>query len=274
MPDAVAVLDPKQKDCNYPYKELCGCGVGFKLIQALGGYFNEMTIHLLPYLDLVAVAISADIVPITGENRILAFHGVKVLNENPRPGLKAFIRNFDIKEFTVTDIVFKIAPRINAAGRMKHAQYAVQLLLEDDFSKAIQYAEEIDQYNLDRREVEKTITEEAHHQIVDLGEEDRFTSVVFSEDWHKGVIGIVASRLIETYYRPTLVFTKSGDNYVASARSVSGYSVYDALCACDDLIEQFGGHKYAAGLTIKAENYEAFKVKFEELLKTLFLKNY
>ncbi|QCE41292.1 single-stranded-DNA-specific exonuclease RecJ [Psychroserpens sp. NJDZ02] len=273
VPDAVAVLDPKQADCNYPYKELCGCGVGFKLIQALAGKDGQTIADLLPYLDLVATAIGADIVPITGENRILAYHGLKVVNQKSRAGFRAIINQLKKDTLTITDVVFTIAPRINAAGRMKHGQYAVDLLTEVDFATAVTYAEEIEEFNSDRRETDKTITIEALAQIIENKEEQRLTSVVYQEDWHKGVIGIVASRLIETYYRPTLVFTKSGDKLAASARSVSGFDVYNALEACSAHIEQFGGHMYAAGLTLKEENYEAFKQAFEDEVSKTIDKN-
>ncbi|AXO80629.1 single-stranded-DNA-specific exonuclease RecJ [Olleya aquimaris] len=264
VPNAVAVLDPKQSDCNYPYKELCGCGVGFKLIQALAETSDETIQDLIPYLDLVATAIGADIVPITGENRVLAYFGLQVVNQNPRAGFKAIINQLKKETLTITDVVFTIAPRINAAGRMKHGQYAVDLLTQMDLDTAITYAAEIEEFNSDRRETDKSITVEALEQIKQNKEEDRLTSVVYQEDWHKGVIGIVASRLIETYYRPTLVFTKSGDKLAASARSVTGFDVYNALEACSEHIEQFGGHMYAAGLTLKEENYEAFKQAFED----------
>ncbi|WP_289043946.1 single-stranded-DNA-specific exonuclease RecJ [uncultured Olleya sp.] len=264
VPNAVAVLDPKQSDCNYPYKELCGCGVGFKLIQALAETSDETIQDLIPYLDLVATAIGADIVPITGENRVLAYFGLQVVNQNPRAGFKAIINQLKKETLTITDVVFTIAPRINAAGRMKHGQYAVDLLTQMDLATAITYAAEIEEFNSDRRETDKIITVEALEQIKQNKEEDRLTSVVYQEDWHKGVIGIVASRLIETYYRPTLVFTKSGDKLAASARSVTGFDVYNALEACSEHIEQFGGHMYAAGLTLKEENYEAFKQAFED----------
>lgn len=265
VPDAVAVLDPKQDDCNYPYKELCGCGVGFKLIQALGSRKGQALAHFMPYLDLVAVAIAADIVPVTGENRILAYHGMKVLNSAPRAGFKAFTAQKK-GELTLTDAVFTIAPRINAAGRMKHGQHAVNLLTETDQNIAFELAEDIDAYNTDRRALDVEITKDALEQIRENREEERKTTVVYNEMWHKGVIGIVASRLTETYYRPTLVFTKSGNKLAASARSVKGFDVYNALEACSDHIEQFGGHKYAAGLTLLEQQYEAFKQRFEEVV--------
>ena len=266
IPDAVAVLDAKQSDCNYPYKELCGCGVGFKLIQALASNEGKTVEDLIEYLDLVATAIGADIVPITGENRVLAYYGLQVVNSNPRPGIKAILEQVNKNEFTITDVVFIVAPRINAAGRMKHGNYAVTLLTETNEDLAKKYAAEINDYNLDRRETDKLITEEALQLIEKLNEKDRLTTVVYQENWHKGVIGIVASRLTETYYRPTLVFTKSGDKLAASARSVVGFDVYNALEACSEHIEQFGGHKYAAGLTLKEENYEAFKQAFEDVV--------
>ncbi|SFU27885.1 single-stranded-DNA-specific exonuclease [Pustulibacterium marinum] len=267
IPDAVAVLDAKQEDCHYPYDELCGCGVGFKLIQALGANRNQTIEDLIPYLDLVATAIAADIVPITGENRVLAYYGLQVINSNPRAGIKALIQNIKKKELTVTDVVFVIAPRINAAGRMKHGQHAVTLLTETDVNQAEVYAKEIEEFNQNRRTLDQQITEEALEQIKELKEENNSTSVVYQEDWHKGVIGIVASRLTETHYRPTVVFTKSGDKLAASARSVIGFDVYNALEACADCMEQFGGHMYAAGLTLKPEQYEAFKAKFEAVVK-------
>ena len=267
IPKAVAVLDPKREDCSYPYDELCGCGVGFKLIQALAIQKDQPFEELLPYLDLVATAIAADIVPMTGENRILAFHGLEVINTKPRPGIQAIIQQLDKDVLTITDVVFVIAPRINAAGRMKHGLYAVELLSEKNLDQAVEFASAIEINNADRKELDKKITEEALVQIKENKEEEAFTSVVYQEDWHKGVIGIVASRLIENYYRPTLVFTKSGEKLAASARSVKGFDVYDALHECSEFIEQFGGHKYAAGLTLKPENYEKFKAKFEAVVK-------
>lgn len=270
IPDAVAVLDPKREDCPYPYKELCGCGVGFKLIQALASKNGETADDLAEYLDLVATAIGADIVPIDGENRVLAYFGLQVINTNPRPGIKAILDQVEKTELTITDVVFVVAPRINAAGRMEHGNYAVALLVEEEEDLAKKYAAEINDYNLERRETDKQITEEALKQIEEQKEHNRLTTVVYHEDWHKGVIGIVASRLTETYYRPTLVFTKSGEFLAASARSVRDFDIYNALEACSEHIEQFGGHKYAAGLTLKEENYEAFKQAFEdEVSKTI-----
>jgi len=266
IPDAIAVLDPKRNDCRYPYDELCGCGVGFKLVQALSSKKGWTIEEVLPYLDLVATAIGADIVPITGENRVLAHFGLKVINSNPRTGFQAIINQVKKKELTITDVVFIIAPRINAAGRMKHGQHAVNLLKADDLQEAQSFAAEIEKFNLDRRGLDQEITQEALRQIQQNDEEDRFTSVVFEEHWHKGVIGIVASRLTETYYRPTLVFTKSGDKLAASARSVKGFDVYEALQGCSEYIEQFGGHKYAAGLTLLENQYENFKSQFEKVV--------
>ncbi len=267
LPEAVAVLDPKRDDCNYPYDELCGCGIGFKLIQALGENRNQTIEDLTSYLDLVATAIAADIVPMTGENRILAYFGLQVINADPRPGIKALVHQVKKQTLDITDVVFIIAPRINAAGRIKHGNHAVELLSEFDFEQAQQFATEIEAYNSERKDLDKQITKEALGQIIENNEKKRFTTVVFQEDWHKGVIGIVASRLIETYYRPTLVFTKSGDKYAASARSVKGFDVYNALEACSEHLEQFGGHMYAAGMTLLEENYQLFKDAFEKIVE-------
>ena len=264
LPNAVAVLDPKRSDCSYPYDELCGCGVGFKLIQALAQNRSQTIADLIPYLDLVATAIAADIVPMTGENRVLAKFGLEVINANPRPGIKALIQNVKKKVLTITDVVFIIAPRINAAGRIKHGNEAVALLTEFDLEQAEIFASEIEQHNVDRKDLDKQITIEALSQIETNNEKERFTTVVYQDNWHKGVIGIVASRLTETYYRPTIVFTKSGDKLAASARSVKDFDVYNALEACSEHLEQFGGHKYAAGMTLKEENYQNFKNAFEE----------
>ena len=266
LPIAAAVLDPKREDCNYPFKELCGCGVGFKLIQGLASKRGQKIDDLLLYLDLVATAIGADIVPMVGENRVLAHFGLKVINSNPRIGFKAIMAQVKKDRFTITDVVFIIAPRINAAGRMKHGNHAVTLLTETNIEEASVWASEIEQFNTDRRDADKRITKEALLQISENKEEDRMTTVVYSEDWHKGVIGIVASRLTETYYRPTLVFTKSGEKLAASARSVEGFDVYNALEGCAQHIEQFGGHKYAAGLTLLEEDYEPFKNAFEKVV--------
>ena len=266
LPKAVAVLDPKRDDCLYPYKELCGCGVGFKLIQALGSKRGQTIEDLLLYLDLVATAIGADIVPVTGENRVLAYYGLQVINSNPRVGYQAILKQVNKTALTITDVVFIIAPRINAAGRMKHGNHAVSLLVETDPQSAAQWASEIELFNADRKDADKQITKEALAQIIKASEQENNTTVVYKENWHKGVIGIVASRLIETYYRPTLVFTKSGDTLAASARSVKGFDVYNALEGCAQYIEQFGGHKYAAGLTLQEKDYPDFKAQFEKVV--------
>mgnify|MGYP000624867595 CR=1 FL=1 len=267
IPNAFAVLNPKRVDCTYPYKELCGCGVGFKLVHALASRRGQTIEDIQQYLDLVATAIAADIVPITGENRILTYYGLEVINTNPRNGIKAIIHQINKKKLTITDVVFIIAPRINAAGRIKHGNYAVELLTEMDFEVALDFAASIEKFNLERKELDKKITYEALQQIESANEKEKFSTVVYSENWHKGVIGIVASRLIESFYRPTLVFTKSGNKLAASARSVKGFDVYEALNECSEYLEQFGGHKYAAGLTLDPKNYSAFKNKFEEVVK-------
>ncbi len=267
IPKAIAVLDPKRSDCHYPYKELCGCGIGFKIIQALAEKRGQTIEDLVPYLDLVATAIGADIVPITGENRILAKFGLEVINSNPRNGIKAIMHNAKKQQFTITDVVFIIAPRINAAGRIRHGNYAVQLLTEFDWEQALTFAAEIELFNSERKKLDEQITQEALTQITESNLENRFTTVVFSENWHKGVIGIVASRLIETYYKPTLVFTESNGKMVASARSVKGFNIHNALEKCSELIEQFGGHKYAAGLTVSKEKFSEFSNRFEEVVK-------
>ncbi|MDB4851237.1 single-stranded-DNA-specific exonuclease RecJ [Flavobacteriaceae bacterium] len=273
IPKAFAVLNPKRVDCAYPYKELCGCGVGFKLVQALASRRGQSIEDIQQYLDLVAAAIAADIVPITGENRILTYYGLEVINSNPRNGIKAIIHQLNKKKLTITDVVFIIAPRINAAGRIKHGNYAVELLTEIDFEVALDFAASIEKFNLERKELDKKITYEALQQIESANEKEKFSTVVYSENWHKGVIGIVASRLIESFYRPTLVFTKSGNKLAASARSVKGFDVYEALNECSEYLEQFGGHKYAAGLTLDPKNYSAFKNKFEEVVKASIDKN-
>ena len=268
LPKAVAILNPKRNDCEYPYKELSGCGVGFKLIQALDQKKGKQVEDLTAYLDLVATSIAADIVPMTGENRILAYHGLRVINENPSIGIHALKSTIDKKTLNITDVVFGIAPKINAAGRLKHANYAVEILIETDKDKAKKMADAINELNNDRKELDRKITEEALIQIAKEVTKGAYTTVVYDPDWHKGVIGIVASRLIETHYRPTIVFTKSGDSLTASARSVKGYNLYNALETCSGFIEQFGGHKYAAGLTIKPENLNAFKKCFEKVVAT------
>lgn len=268
IPEATAVLDPKQEDCDYPFDELCGCGVGFKLLQALQMKLGKPQREIYKYLDLVATAIGSDIVPITGENRILAHYGLKLINSRRRPAFKAILEQTKKKELTITDVVFMIGPRINAAGRMKHGLLATELLCETNLEKVKALAQDIELYNASRKDADRSITEEALKLIKDQKEEERFTTVVYQSHWHKGVIGIVASRLTETYYRPTLVFTKSGKKLAASARSVKGFDVYDALESSSEFIEQFGGHKYAAGLTLEERNFEKFKTKFEEVVKS------
>jgi len=267
LPAAVAILDPKREDCGYPYKELCGCGVGFKLIQALGQRRGRDIKDLIPYLDLVATAIGADVVPLTGENRVLAHFGLRVINSRPRMGLKALMDLGKKKTLNLRDVVFQIAPKINAAGRIDHGEQAVALLRAADYATARVLALEIEAFNVERRALDKEITQEALALILEKGEEERFSSVVYKEEWHKGVIGIVATRLTETYYRPTLVFTKSGDRLAASARSVNGFDIYQALERCSQHLEQFGGHAFAAGLTLLEERYEAFKEAFEEVVR-------
>lgn len=267
LPSAIAVLDPKRQDCTYPYKELCGCGIGFKLIQALAKNKNQSDIDLIPYLDLVATAIAADIVPITGENRVLAKLGLEVINSNPRPGIKALIQNLKKQYLTISDVVFIIAPRINAAGRIKHGNEAVALLTEFNINQAEIFAAEIEQHNTDRKDIDKQITTEALELIQLNNEQENYTTVVYQPHWHKGVIGIVASRLIENYYRPTIVFTKSDTKLAGSARSVKGFDVYKALENCAQHLEQFGGHMYAAGMTLQEDNFLNFKHAFEQEVK-------
>src|SRR5690606_35417673 len=242
-------------------------GIGFKIIQALAKKRGQNPQDLISYLDLVATAIGADIVPITGENRILAKFGLEVINTNPRNGIKALIHNLKKQVLTITDVVFIIAPRINAAGRMKHGNYAVQLLTEFHWEQALEFASEIELFNSERKELDEQTTKEALLQITKTQQENLFTTVVFSENWHKGIIGIVASRLIETHYKPTLVFTEGNEKMVASARSVKNFDIHKALEECSHFIEQFGGHKYAAGLTISKEKFTDFRNRFEEVVK-------
>ncbi|MFQ3340751.1 MAG: single-stranded-DNA-specific exonuclease [Flavobacteriaceae bacterium] len=262
LPAAYAILDPKRADCNYPFKELCGCGIGFKLIQAVQKHLDLPPDALKPYLDLVATAIAADIVPMEGENRTLTFLGLQQFQETPRVGLQFFLKTLK-KPIKVTDLVFVIAPRINAAGRMDHGLSAVELLMTDEIDLALPKARSIDFFNTERRSTDERITSEAIHQIILNEETDRFSTVVHHPSWHKGVIGIVASRLIETYYRPTVVLTESEGILSGSVRSVSGFDVYQALEACSAFMIQFGGHKYAAGLTLKPEQLAGFKDCFE-----------
>ena len=273
LPNAYAILNPKRKDCKYPFKELCGCGVGFKLIQAINKRRGLEIENILSYLDLVAVAIAADIVPLIGENRILTYVGLQLINSNPRIGLHCILKNNKKKEFNIGDLIFYIAPRINAAGRMDHASLALELLLEKDLNKGEKLAEKIEKLNLKRREIEKNITEEALKKIVDENNPKSNSTVVFEKSWNKGVIGIVASRIIEKHYKPTIVFCKSNDgSLTGSARSIKGVDLYKILEECKTTILQFGGHKYAAGLTIKKENYISFKSSFEEAVNN-YVKN-
>jgi single-stranded-DNA-specific exonuclease len=268
IPNAVAVLNPKQIDCKYPYKELCGCGVGFKLMTALTSHYNLPDENLFNYLDLVACAIAADIVPMTGENRILAFFGLHKINTNPLPGIKALMELGGItKIMTITNVVFVIAPRVNAAGRMDDAKKAVQLFIEKDVEKAKAFAELLHTDNKERKEADSSITEDAL-QIIgeDVLLQNKKTCVVYSEHWHKGVVGIVASRLIEHYHRPTIVLTKSGEYIAGSARSVPGFNLYEAIYECKDLLMAYGGHFAAAGLTMLPENLDAFTKRFEEVV--------
>ena len=266
LPPAVAILNAKRADNTYPYDHLSGCGVGFKFMQAFA-LNNGIEFHqLTPLLDLVAVSVASDIVPIMGENRVLTHHGLKQLNSNPSVGLKAIIDvcGLSEKEITVGDIVFKIGPRINASGRIQNGKEAVELLIEKDFSAALEKANQINQYNETRKDLDKTMPEAAN-QIVDHleGLADRRSIVIYNEAWHKGVIGIVASRLTEIYYRPAVVLTRTDNLATGSARSVSGFDVYKAIEYCRDLLENFGGHTYAAGLSMKVENVEEFTRRFE-----------
>lgn len=268
LPEAVAVLDPKRKDCAYPFKELAGCGIGFKLIQAYAQKNDLPFEELERFLDLVAVSIAADIVPVNGENRTLAWYGLKRLNENPCPGMDALMDVAGRKShYSLSDAVFQLGPRINAAGRIADAKNAVKLLTSITKEEALDKARLVDTHNEERRGHDSDITEQALALIGgDVELMKRKTTVVFNENWHKGVIGIVASRLTETYYRPTVVLTQSNGVVAGSARSVMGFDLYEALSACSHLLEQFGGHKYAAGLTMKVENVPAFQQKFEEVV--------
>ena len=268
LPDAVAILNAKQKDCNYPYKELCGCGVGFKLMTALAIEFGIGEEHYFCYLDLVATAIAADIVPMTGENRILAYYGLEQINSNSCAGIKALIQLGGIqKKLSINNVVFVIAPRINAAGRMDDAKKAVQLFVEKDTDKAFELAKLLQSDNCDRKEADSSITAEALILIEkDIELINRKSTVVYQEHWHKGVVGIVASRLTEKYYRPTIVLTRSGDIVAGSARSVVGYNLYEAVHACQEYLLGYGGHFAAAGLSLLPENVNAFSAKFEAVV--------
>ncbi len=270
LPAAVAVLDSKRSDCIYPYKELSGCGVGFKLIQAYAKTHGIDESSLYPYLDLLVVSIAADIVPITGENRILAYYGLDRINNTPGPGLKALILQAKVeKEIQISDIVFKIGPRINASGRLEHAKASVELLISSNLDEAIERAKLVDEVNSTRRNFDENITKEAFEMLAIREEEAQWNStVLFKEDWHKGVIGIVASRCIEKYYRPTIILTESNNKATGSARSVVDFDIYEAIAECADLLDQFGGHKYAAGLTLSVDNVPAFQQKFEQVVRS------
>jgi single-stranded-DNA-specific exonuclease len=271
LPSALAILNPKQKDCDYPYKELCGCGVGFKLITAVSQSLGLSDQNYLCYLDLVATAIAADIVPITGENRILAFYGLQKINTDPSAGIKALMQLSGVKtKFSINNVVFIIAPRVNAAGRMDDARKAVAMFVENDYNKALEYAEMLQSDNIDRKEADSSITEEAF-AIIGADEilVNRSSTVVFKTHWHKGVVGIVASRLIEKYYRPTVVLTQNGNIVSGSARSISGFNLYEAIHACREHLIGYGGHFAAAGLTMYPENVDAFSKKFEEIVLSI-----
>jgi single-stranded-DNA-specific exonuclease len=281
LPEAIAVLDPKRLDSTYPYNELSGCGLGFKLIQAYAQRNSIPFEELHSYLDLVVVSIASDIVPITGENRILAYFGLQLINQSPRAGFEAILRYSNInrrdltgkdqaegifnRELTISDLVFLVGPRINAAGRIESGRNSVILLISPDIEHALSLAQQINEFNTTRRDLDSSITQQALEMILeDSGMLNAKSTVVFNPEWHKGVIGIVASRLTETYYRPTVVLTQSNGLLTGSARSIKDFDIYDAIDACSDLLEHFGGHKYAAGLSLKPENFESFKKRFEE----------
>ena len=264
IPNAIAVLDPKRDDCKYPFKELCGCGIGFKLIQALCLEWGMNTQQLINYLDLVSLATVADQVPLCEENRIITYLGLKQINKNPRPGIKALLSDFKGDKISTSTLVFKVSPKVNAAGRMRHAALALELLMCEKLEDTINPSKQISSINAERREEDKKTTEEALVQIK-LKEEESFSfTLVYNDNWHPGIIGIVASRLIEKYYRPTIVLTKKDQYYIGSARSIKGFDIYKALKKCSNLLEQFGGHKYAAGLKLHESKLELFKNEFEE----------
>jgi len=270
MPQAIAILNPKRHDDTFPYKNLCGCGVGFKFMQGWAKNNNIPFSNLIPLLDLCAVSIAADIVPVTDENRIIAFHGLKQLNQNPSIGLKAIIDicGLNGREISMSDIVFKIGPRINASGRMENGKESVDLLIEKDYVVAIQKAKHIDEYNEQRKDIDKQMTEDANAIVAKLENQKHHSSIVlYDENWKKGVIGIVASRLTEMYFRPTVVLTKDGDFATGSARSVTGFDVYAAIKSCRDLLLNFGGHTYAAGLTLKWSEIPRFRQRFQKYVE-------
>jgi single-stranded-DNA-specific exonuclease len=270
IPDAVAVLDPKQEGCGYPYKELSGCGVGLKLVQAFCMKTGLPVETIYEYLDLVVVSIASDIVPITGENRILAHYGLKKLNDNPSTGLKAIadVAGINAREIDIEDIVFKIGPRINAAGRMESGRKSVDLLVSDTIMEADIISKKINSFNADRRNIDSEITRQAIDMIRGNAQlRERSSTVLYNPEWHKGVIGIVASRLLDHFYKPTVILTRSNGLATGSARSVNGFDLYQAIEACSELLENFGGHKYAAGLTMKIKNVEKFTERFEQIVK-------
>jgi len=267
MPQAVAILNPKRSDDTYPFKHLCGCGIGFKFMQAFAKNNGIPFSRLMPLLDLCAVSIAADIVPVTDENRILAYHGLKILNQNPSTGLKAIIDicGLNNREIAMSDIVFKIGPRINASGRIENGRESVDLLVEKEFSHALEKAKHIDCYNEQRKDIDKQMTEEANQIVARLEKQRHRSSIVlYDENWKKGVIGIVASRLTEIYFRPTVVLTRDGDLATGSARSVTGFDVYSAIKSCRDILLNFGGHTYAAGLTLKWDDIPEFRKRFQK----------
>lgn len=274
LPPAVAILNAKREDSTYPYKDLCGCGVGFKLMQGFAINNGIEFCHLIPLLDLCAISIASDIVPIMGENRILAYHGLRQLNQSPSTGVKALIDICGLtgKDLSLNDIIFKIGPRINASGRMQNGKEAVSLLIEKNSKVAKEKAATINEYNEQRKDLDKSMTEEANHIVASLDHQHEHKAIVlYNEEWHRGVIGIVASRLTEIYFRPAVVLTRTDDIVTGSARSVAGFDVYSAIDSCRDLLENFGGHTYAAGLSLKVENVPEFKRRFEEYVDKYIL---
>ena len=265
IPNAIAVLDPKRVDCKYPFKELCGCGIGFKLIQALSLEWDIDTRQLINYLDLVSLATVADQVPLNDENRIITYLGLEQINKKPRPGIKALLSDFKGDEISTSTLVFKLSPKVNAAGRMKHATLALELLMCEKFEHTVNLSEQISSINIERRQEDKKTTEEALIQIKQEEEESFSSTLVHNGNWHPGIIGIVASRLIEKYYRPTIVLTKQGQYYIGSARSINGFDIYKALKKCSNFLEQFGGHKYAAGLKLHESKLKLFRSEFEKV---------
>mgnify|MGYP001243947350 FL=1 len=267
IPNAVAVLDPKRKDCNYPFKELCGCGIGFKLIQALNIVNNRPFDDLKLYLDLVSIAIAADIVPLIDENRILSFYGIEQINKNPRVGLREMINSVNSK-IKINDLVFRSAPRINSSGRMDKAMKSVELLIQKNVKYINELSKKIEFFNTERRIKQEIMINEAIEEIDNKKDKNTFSITVYNEDWHKGIIGIVASKLVDYYYKPTIVLTKSENLIVGSVRSVKGLDIYNVLKKCKNVLTQFGGHKYAAGLTLKKNKLDEFKKMFEENVKS------